>query len=111
MLPTHTYIYMHRYIHIYIYICNDVLHYAPYRPRPLTPIPELPNAKLVTLNIAHTSIFMHPIKSTRILTPVQSIRRESHVETLIIYNLCFNRSYYTFALILLTEIVLCSKFH
>ena len=34
-----------------------------------------------------------------------------HVETLIIYKLGFNQNYYTFALILLIKIVLCSKFH
>jgi len=33
-----------------------------------------------------------------------------HVETLIIYKLGFNQNYYTFALILLTKIVMCSKF-
>jgi len=33
-----------------------------------------------------------------------------HVETLIIHKLGFNQNYYTFALILLIKIVLCSKF-
>ena len=35
----------------------------------------------------------------------------SDVETLIIYKLSFNQNHYTFALILLIKIVLCSKFH
>ena len=33
------------------------------------------------------------------------------METFVIYKLGFNQNYYTFALILLTKIVLCSKFH
>ena len=37
-------------------------------------------------------------------------RLQFHVETLIIYNLGFNQNYYTFVLILLIKIVLCSKF-
>jgi len=32
-------------------------------------------------------------------------------KTLIIYNLGFGQNYYTFTLILLMKIVLCSKFH
>ena len=35
---------------------------------------------------------------------------ESHMQTLIIYKLGFNQNYYTFTLILLIKIVLCSKF-
>jgi len=35
----------------------------------------------------------------------------SHVETLVIYKLGFDPNYYTFALILLIKIVMCSKFH
>jgi len=34
-----------------------------------------------------------------------------HVETLIIYKLGFKQNYYTFALILLIKIVLCSEFY
>ena len=34
----------------------------------------------------------------------------SHMQTLIIYNLGFNQNYHTFTLILLINIVLCSKF-
>ena len=35
----------------------------------------------------------------------------SHVKTLVMYKVGFNQNYYTFALILLAKIVLCSKFH
>ena len=34
--------------------------------------------------------------------------KKSHVETLVIYELGFNQTYYTYAFILLIKIVLCS---
>ena len=34
----------------------------------------------------------------------------THLQTLIIYKLGFNQNYYTFTLMLLIKIVLCSKF-
>ena len=50
-------------------------------------------------------------KSRRTGTPHNPRGRlRSHVETLIIYKLGFSQNYYTFAFILLTQIVLCSKF-
>jgi len=46
-----------------------------------------------------------------LLLPAQPCPRgESHMQTLIFYQLGFNQNYYTFALILLIKIVLCSKF-
>ena len=40
-----------------------------------------------------------------------SCRSESHMETLVIYRLGLNQDHCTLALILLIQIVLCSKFH
>jgi len=42
---------------------------------------------------------------------VQAEPSQAHVETLIIHKLGFNQNYYTFALISLIKIVLCSEFH
>ena len=48
--------------------------------------------------------------STDNLVPPPSPSRQYHMQTLAIYKLGFNQNYYTFTLISLMKIVLCSKF-
>ena len=47
-------------------------------------------------------------KGNRVVEGLEIVK--THVETLMIYKLGFNQNYYTFTLILLIKIVLCSKF-
>ena len=56
---------------------------------------------------------MKEIRELKDLTihDVQPVSNEFHVETLKLYKLGFNQTYYTFDLILLMKIVLRSKFH
>jgi len=50
------------------------------------------------------------IMGARSVDCVQIGTTESHMQTPIIYKLGFNQNYYTFTLMLLIKIVLCSKF-